>query len=105
MARLALEDHGYLVLVANSGATALALWAQHFSTIDLVITDMLMPSIDGATLTRAFRRKRPDLPVVLASGADSDDFADELKGLDFCGHLQKPYTRHRLLTAVHEALS
>jgi DNA-binding response OmpR family regulator len=105
MAQLFLELHGYHVLVANSGAAALAIWAERSSEIDLVITDMLMPSIDGATLTRALRKKRRDLPVILASGVDTGDFADELKGLEFCARLQKPYTRHQLLAAVHNALA
>ena len=104
MAQLFLELNGYRVMVANSGAAALALWAEQFSKIELVITDLVMPSIDGATLTRALRRKRPDIPIILATGADAADFTDELKGLKFQGHLQKPYTRQQVLTAVRQAL-
>jgi CheY-like chemotaxis protein len=103
MAQLFLELQGYRVLVANSGAAALAIFAEQPSEIDLLITDLLMPSIDGATLTRALRKKRRDLPVILASGVDAADFADELKGLKFSTHLQKPYTRHQLLAAVQKA--
>jgi two-component system cell cycle sensor histidine kinase/response regulator CckA len=105
MAQLFLELHGYRVLVANSGAAALAIWGEHAPEIALVITDMLMPSIDGATLTRALRKKRRDLPVILASGVDAGDFTEELKGIKFSAHLEKPYTRHQLLAAVEKALA
>jgi CheY-like chemotaxis protein len=104
-AQALLEQHGYQVLAADSGKEALSLLAQRSSEIDVVITDMLMSFIDGATLTRAILKKWPDLPVLLASGGDANDFSDEWKGLKFCGHLQKPYTRHQLLSAVHDALS
>ena len=80
MAQLFLELQGYRVFVANSGAAALAIFAEQPSEIDLLITDLLMPSIDGATLTRALRKQKKDLPVILASGVDAQDFVDELKG-------------------------
>jgi CheY-like chemotaxis protein len=104
MAKLFLELYGYQVLPANSGAAALALWAKRSSEIDLVITDLVMPSIDGATLIRALRKKRPDIPVILATGADAGDFTEELKGLKFVGQLQKPYTREKLLATVRKAV-
>ena len=105
MGKMFLELNGYSVLTANSGAAALALWAEQSSEVDLVITDLVMPSIDGATLTRAMRKKRPDVPVILATGADERDFTEELKGLKFAGHLHKPYTRDQVLTAVRKALA
>lgn len=105
MGKMFLELYDYRVLTANSGAAALALWAEQSSEIDLVITDLVMPSIDGATLTRAMRKKRPDVPVILATGADESDFTEELKGLKFSGHLQKPYTREQVLTAVRKAVA
>jgi CheY-like chemotaxis protein len=105
MAQLFLELNGYRVLVADSGAAALELWAEQSSDIDLLVTDLVMPSIDGATLTRALRKRRPDLPVILATGADAGDFTEELKGLKFEAQLQKPYTRQQVLSAVRKALA
>jgi DNA-binding NtrC family response regulator len=103
-ARLLLEEHGYRVLVVGSGAAALAALAKKSRQIDVVITDMLMSFIDGATLAKSIQKNWPHLPVILASGADPGDFADEWKGLEFCGRLQKPYTRQRLLLTVRQSL-
>jgi CheY-like chemotaxis protein len=90
-----LEDLGHRVISAVSGALALkALDAE--PTIDLVITDMAMPQMNGAQLAQAIRALKPDLPIILATG-----YAERLEG--FATHLprlSKPYTQLNLVEII-----
>jgi len=63
-----LEKFGYSVLTASSGAEALRLLESN--RVDLVLTDMLMPGMNGTQLAREVKAKRPELPVVLYSGVN-----------------------------------
>lgn len=63
-----LEHLGYRVMGANSGEEALELFRAHTALFDLVISDMNMPGISGAELTRELLAIRPDLPVLLCTG-------------------------------------
>jgi len=66
--RSVLEKMGYSVLTANSGAEALEqLQKQH---VDLVLTDMLMPGLNGVELAREIKRRMPTLPIILFSGVN-----------------------------------
>ena len=96
-----LERHGYQVKLARDGAEAIAEFARHRETIDLVLTDMAMPVMNGASLIRALRELNPRVRVLGSSG-----FAPEL-GLTGAGHhfIHKPYTAETLLEAVREALA
>ena len=91
LARLGHEVHR-----AASGAAALRVLARH-DEIDLLVTDQLMPGMTGAELAAAVRRRRPELPIILATG-----YA-ELEGVDeslFAARLVKPFDRARLESAV-----
>jgi CheY-like chemotaxis protein len=63
-----LEASGYRVITAPDGATALSLYAERRSDISLVITDMMMPGMDGAATIRALKNLDPDVLVIAASG-------------------------------------
>ena len=63
-----LEHLGYRVMPANSGEEALELYRAHSALFDLVISDMNMPGISGAELTRELLAIRPDLPILLCTG-------------------------------------
>ena len=87
---------GHEVHRAASGAAALRVLARH-DEIDLLVTDQLMPGMTGAELAAAVRRRRPELPIILATG-----YA-ELEGVDeslFAARLVKPFDRARLESAV-----
>jgi two-component system cell cycle sensor histidine kinase/response regulator CckA len=62
-----LEQEGFAVLTAGSGSQAIPLYCSH-PEIDLLITDILMPGMDGASLAAALQSVNPDLPVLLMSG-------------------------------------
>ena len=102
-----LTDHGYEVVVAQDGPSALKEWEAHGGQFDLLVTDMIMPGgINGADLARQLRRASPSLSVLLATG-----YNDEMmEGLDFADAgptprlLRKPYDLTRLLHAVQQAL-
>lgn len=63
-----LEKSGFSVITAASGAEALAIIDRE--TIDLVLTDLLMPGLSGTELARAIKQRKPELPVVLFSGVN-----------------------------------
>src|SRR5690349_18994608 len=63
-----LEDNGYAVLTADSGACAMAVFREHSEEVDLLISDVVMPGMDGPSLAAELRTQRPDLKVLLMSG-------------------------------------
>jgi CheY-like chemotaxis protein len=96
---LLLEDLGHRVVAAMSGAKALEVFEteQH---IDLVITDMAMPHMNGAQLAQAIRLKQPDLPIILATG-----YAERLEGFaTMLPRLSKPYTQLNLVEVIAQAM-
>jgi CheY-like chemotaxis protein len=95
-----LETFGYRVLTASDGTEALALYAAHRDEIKLVLTDMLMPFMDGPATIRALRRLNPNVKIIAASGLTANK--PELSGVE--GFLTKPYTAERLLKAIAEVL-
>jgi PAS domain S-box-containing protein len=95
-----LEDLGHATIEASSGEDALEIIRRDRS-IELVITDQIMPGMTGSQLIDAIRRERPDLPVILATG-----YA-ELPGISGLGvqKLNKPFQQRNLIQAVANALS
>ncbi|MBW3632559.1 MAG: response regulator [Chloroflexi bacterium] len=91
-----LEDEGYLVRHAKDGVEALA--AIDDDTIDLVVSDVVMPRLDGASLVRKLRRRGHLMPVVLMSAVYADV---DLPGVRF---VPKPFEIDRLLGTVASAL-
>ena len=70
----ALRNKGYKVLEARSGEAALEIVSEHLQEIDLVISDVVMPRIDGPTLIKELRGRRPELRVIFISGYAEDAF-------------------------------
>ncbi|OLP61939.1 hybrid sensor histidine kinase/response regulator [Xaviernesmea oryzae] len=95
-----LEDLGHRVFEANSGKDALAILERE-AQIDVMITDFSMPGMNGAQLAAAAREKRPDLPILLATG-----YADLPPGFNFdIPRLGKPYTQEQLEKELDRLLS
>ena len=94
---LLLSSQGYNVLQAESGAEALRL--ADTATIHLLLTDFVMPDVDGLELTRKFRAVHPDTPVLLVSGSlpPTDNRIENLAHFDF---LPKPFAFAELLQKV-----
>ncbi len=99
----ALMNKGYEVLAAENGEAALTLMeGQENKHIDLLITDVMMPDMDGPTLAQRMRQTSPDLRIIFISGYTEEKLKDHMgKGISF---LPKPFTLKQLATKVKEAL-
>ncbi|MFA7430244.1 MAG: response regulator, partial [Rhodospirillaceae bacterium] len=100
----ALRNKGYTVIEARTGEGALDLLAEH-AHIDVLITDMVMPGLNGAELTRAVRRDRPDLPVILISGYSEEAARGEITDSADMHFLPKPFSLQQLAAKVKEVMS
>jgi PAS domain S-box-containing protein len=101
-----LEARSYRVLTAADGAEATALFASaEKGSIDLVITDMNMPLMDGSSTIRALRRLAPSLKIIVSSGLLTNVNSAGVAGLDIQGYLTKPYTAEQLASMVNKVLN
>lgn len=95
-----LTQLGYRVLGASNGGEALALAERHPSTIDVLITDVLMPELAGPELAVALRHSRPGLRIIFVSG-DAPAKCNLVQG---AAVLQKPFTMKMLSIKLQEVL-
>jgi two-component system cell cycle sensor histidine kinase/response regulator CckA len=100
----ALAQRGYRVLEASTGTEALELFKSHHGDVDLVVSDVVMPEMDGPTLCDELRRERPDLKVIFISGYAEDAFRQHLAENEDFIFLQKPFDLKQLAAAVKVAL-
>ena len=96
-----LEDAGHEVLFAKDGADALRIF--HSQEIDVVMTDLHMPQVDGLELIRQIREEDPDTPIVAISGIGSE-ILQKAMDLGAIASLYKPVDPEKLLEAVSLAL-
>jgi len=97
--RLLIEDLGHRVLCAPSGPQALELYERN-QDIDLVITDMAMPQMDGAQLAKLLRNRQPALPIILATG-----YAERLEGFaSQLPRLIKPFKQVDLVQIIGQTM-
>jgi len=104
LTRRTLEVHGYQILLAADGAEGVALFAQHRERVALVITDLVMPIMDGPATINALRRIQPRLPIIAASGHDPTGRIGRDSGTMISGFLAKPYSVEALLSLVADCL-
>ena len=102
----ALVSRGYEVFEAASGVEALEVMEEHGDKIDLVVSDVVMPEMDGPTLLGELRKNYPDLKFIFVSGYAEDAFAKNLpeEEKDKFGFLPKPFSLKQLATTVKEML-
>jgi two-component system, cell cycle sensor histidine kinase and response regulator CckA len=98
LASRALRMRGYQVLEANCGTEALDAAERHDNPVDLLLTDVEMPGMDGIALWRSIRAQRPETKVIFMSGSAMPDVVD---GAPFLG---KPFTVHKLVGIVEDTL-
>jgi PAS domain S-box-containing protein len=103
LARDALRNQGYRVLVAGDGDEALRVVQSHPNTIALLLTDLVLPGFNGQTLAIRLRALRPQLKVIFTSGYGADAFAPS-HALGHSGFLAKPFTIDELMRAVRTAI-
>jgi len=100
----ALGQRGYQVLEASTGTEALDVFESHQGDVDLVLSDVVMPEMDGPTLMAKLRRDRPDLKIIFISGYAEDSFRKHLAENEDFMFLQKPFDLKELAAAVKAAL-
>jgi two-component system cell cycle sensor histidine kinase/response regulator CckA len=103
MLREALSKAGYRVWEAGNGAEAIERWADQIDQIDLVVTDLVMPVMNGLRLTEELRKLRPSVKVVCMSG-HSEDMINRQSGDAPLDLLQKPFLPDVLVRKVREVL-
>ena len=100
-----LETFNYRVATATDGVEAVTLYRQRKGEINAVVTDLMMPIMDGPALIRALRQIDPQVKVVAVSGLDSRAKLAEAQNLNVQAFLGKPYTTEKLLAVLDEVLS
>jgi two-component system cell cycle sensor histidine kinase/response regulator CckA len=101
----ALRMRGYEVLEASGGEDALAIVRSRKDTIHLLITDVVMPNMDGPTLVRAVKRLRPDMAVIFMSGYAEEAFRRHDEKAEELHFLPKPFGLKQLAAKVKEVLA
>jgi DNA-binding NtrC family response regulator len=104
IAKLTLTAAGYQVLTAKNGCIALELYKERPHDIPLVLTDLVMPVMDGAALVQALQDVNPAVRVVVTSGLLAGAETAESLGPAVKSFLPKPYTMDTLLSIVRAAL-
>ena len=100
----ALTSRGYTVHEASSGVEALEVYHELGGNIDIVVSDVVMPEMDGPTLLGELRKLRPDIKFIFVSGYAEDAFAKNLPADAKFGFLPKPFSLKQLATVVKEVL-
>jgi len=101
----ALRMRGYTVLEAPGGEAALDIVRRHQGAIDLVISDVVMPNMDGPTMVRAAIKLRPEMRVIFISGYAEDTFRRNEEKVEELHFLPKPFGLKQLVAKVKEVLS
>jgi PAS domain S-box-containing protein len=100
-----LTSSGYKVHEAASGAKALEVWRQHKESIDLLLTDMVMPDgVTGRDLAERIQAEKPGLKAIFTSGYSSEIVGKDFKLREGLNFLQKPYHPQKLVQAVRKCL-
>ncbi|UTO29041.1 ATP-binding protein [Bartonella harrusi] len=100
----ALQMRGYTVLEAASGVEALAVLEENKGAVDIIVSDVVMPEMDGPTLLKESRNKYPDIKFIFVSGYARDAFTKNLPQDAVFGFLSKPFTLKQLAITVKETL-
>ncbi|MBW4460759.1 MAG: response regulator [Nodosilinea sp. WJT8-NPBG4] len=99
-----LEAYNYRVITACDGLDAIALYVQHQQDIRLVIMDLMMPALDGATTLRILHKLNPQVHIITVSGLPYQNDEPTSIAVETQSFLPKPYTVDELLQVVGEAL-
>jgi two-component system, cell cycle sensor histidine kinase and response regulator CckA len=107
--RKILEKFGYKVLCASDGAEGVAVFAKHRENIDAVLTDIMMPNLDGIAMAHALKELDPGVQIIASSGLDKGlkggGRGEELRKLGVRHFLTKPYSAEKLLAAMEDCIA
>ncbi len=105
VARAALEANGYSVIAVNDGTEAVSTYARNGVNIELVLTDVMMPFMDGIATIRALKKLNPKLKIIAVSGLLDDQKMREIKNIGDIPFLLKPFSTEKLLLTIDSALN
>jgi two-component system, cell cycle sensor histidine kinase and response regulator CckA len=100
-----LRSRGYSVIEASNGIEALEALEERDGAVDLVVSDVVMPEMDGPTLLKTMRGRNPDLKIIFVSGYAEDAFEKSLPENQQFAFLPKPFTLSQLVAAVKETMA
>jgi nitrogen-specific signal transduction histidine kinase/ActR/RegA family two-component response regulator len=100
-----LEAFGYLVVLAADGVEAAAIYAVRQHEIAVVITDMMMPLVDGPTTIHVLLRINPQASIIAASGLNTNDMVAKVSNAGVKHFIPKPYSAETLLKTLREVLT
>ena len=100
-----LTSRGYTVLEASNGIEALEVLERRNGEVDLVVSDVVMPEMDGPTLLKEMRVKNPELKMIFVSGYAEEAFQKNLPPEGQFSFLAKPFTLKQLVAAVKETMT
>jgi PAS domain S-box-containing protein len=100
----ALVRQGYRTMSACNGKHALGVFQEHQQEIRAVVTDLMMPEMDGAALVTRVRQIKPDIKVIIMSGLHDDELVNKRIAALAHGTIAKPFTRHDLLRMIESVL-
>jgi len=99
-----LQAFGYRILTALNGAAAVAVYAEHKNEIAVVLTDMMMPVMDGPAMIHALMQMNPAVKIIAASGLNANSNEAKASGAGVKYFLTKPYTAGTLLKTMRAIL-
>jgi PAS domain S-box-containing protein len=99
-----LQTSGYVVLTASNGADALAVYLEHKDQIAVVLTDMMMPVMDGPAMIHALMLINPQIKIIAASGLNANGGSTKTPLAGVKHFLTKPYTARILLNTIQEII-
>jgi two-component system, cell cycle sensor histidine kinase and response regulator CckA len=100
-----LASRGYTVLEAGNGLEAIEILEKSAAQVDIVVSDVVMPEMDGPTLARELRNRNPGLKIIFVSGYAEEAFQKHLPEHGQFAFLPKPFTLKQLVAAVKETLA
>jgi two-component system, cell cycle sensor histidine kinase and response regulator CckA len=100
-----LKSRGYTVIEAGNGVEALAELEKQGGRVDVVVSDVVMPEMDGPTLMKALKERKPDIKIIFVSGYAEDAFDKSLSDRKEFNFLAKPFTLKQLVTVVKETMA
>jgi two-component system cell cycle sensor histidine kinase/response regulator CckA len=100
-----LASRGYTVLVAGNGVEAIEVLEAQGGKVDLVVSDVVMPEMDGPALLKELRSRNPDVKIIFVSGYAEDAFQKHLPEHGQFAFLPKPFTLKQLVAAVKETIA
>ncbi|NJN12094.1 MAG: response regulator [Richelia sp. RM2_1_2] len=100
--KTSLESYNYKAITASDGIEAIALYAEYRDKISVVLTDIIMPAMDGLTTIRTLQKINPQVKIIAVSGLVSNDKVNAISDMGIKAFLSKPYTAKQLLQTICE---